>query len=252
MASGRPCGACKLLRKKCLENCLFAPHFSADETGVDQFRSIQKVLGHSHFAKLLQQLPVEQRHGAVASLLYEAQARLRDPVHGCISIINALQQENGCLKWQNENLRGQYENLRKQNECLKEQLARTRPQLPECQYPGSRNIQIADYTNDNQSRTPYSMPSGYQEIAQQNQQYSVWEDHQSAMPQNQYAVQSLPPPAAAAEGPSCFPSCMHRGVVSNLVTNPSVMEQRDAGMDLGDFHSSQDVWKRLSRASRTL
>lgn len=93
------------------------------------------------------------------------------------------------------------------------------------------------------------MPSGYQEIAQQNQQYSVWEDHHSAMPQNQYAVQSFPPPAAAAEGPSCFPSYMQRGGVSNLVTNLSVMEQRDAGIDLGDFHFSQDAWNGLSRAS---
>lgn len=94
MASG-PCGACKLLRRKCLENCLFAPHFSADQTGFDQFLSIHKVFGHSNFAKLLQQLPVEQRRGAVASMLYEAEARLRDPVHGCISIINALEKEVG-------------------------------------------------------------------------------------------------------------------------------------------------------------
>jgi len=58
---------------------------------VDQFLSIHKVFVHNNFAKLLQQLPVEQRHGAVVSMLYEAQAQLTYRMHGCISIINDLQ-----------------------------------------------------------------------------------------------------------------------------------------------------------------
>ena len=28
---GSPCAACKLLRRKCLPDCIFAPHFPADQ-----------------------------------------------------------------------------------------------------------------------------------------------------------------------------------------------------------------------------
>jgi len=76
-----------------MEDCLFAPYFSSDKIGEDQFSAILEVFGHSRLVKLLRPLPVDRRQDAVASILYQAQARILDPVHGCSSDIRALQQE---------------------------------------------------------------------------------------------------------------------------------------------------------------
>jgi hypothetical protein len=76
-----------------MEDYLFAPYFSNDKIALDQFSAIRKVFGHSQFNKLLLQLPVDRRHDAVASILYETQARILDPVHGFSSDIRGLQQE---------------------------------------------------------------------------------------------------------------------------------------------------------------
>ncbi|KAL2942468.1 LOB domain-containing protein 36 [Bienertia sinuspersici] len=43
-------------------------------------------------AKLLNELPAEQREDAVNSLAYEAEARLRDPISGCVGLISILLQ----------------------------------------------------------------------------------------------------------------------------------------------------------------
>lgn len=39
---------------------------------------------------MLQDLPAEQRGEAVSSMVYEANERLRDPVNGCLGVINDL------------------------------------------------------------------------------------------------------------------------------------------------------------------
>ena len=88
---GAPCGACRGLRRNCLGNCLFAPYFSSDEIGMDQFSAIHEIFGHNRFVKLLRKLPVDKRNDAVASILYQAQALIDDHVHGCSSYILALQ-----------------------------------------------------------------------------------------------------------------------------------------------------------------
>jgi hypothetical protein len=89
---GSPCGACKFLRRKCAAECVFAPHFCAED-GAAQFAAIHKVFGASNAAKLLQQVPPADRSEAAATVTYEAQARLRDPIYGCVAHIFALQQQ---------------------------------------------------------------------------------------------------------------------------------------------------------------
>ncbi|CAL9042924.1 unnamed protein product [Musa banksii] len=89
MSSSSPCAACKLLRRKCTPECIFAPHFPPDQPA--KFANVHRVFGASNVAKLLKQLRPEQREDAVASLSYEAEARLRDPVHGCVGYIYLLQ-----------------------------------------------------------------------------------------------------------------------------------------------------------------
>jgi len=52
---------------------------------------VHKVFGASNVAKLLNELSASQRDDAVKSLAYEAEARLRDPVYGCVGLISVLQ-----------------------------------------------------------------------------------------------------------------------------------------------------------------
>ncbi|XP_019188383.1 PREDICTED: LOB domain-containing protein 18-like [Ipomoea nil] len=90
--AGSPCGACKFLRRRCVPECVFAPYFCSDH-GPTIFAVVHKVFGASNFSKLLLQLPVHQRFAAVFSIAYEAQARMEDPIYGCVSYIIALQQQ---------------------------------------------------------------------------------------------------------------------------------------------------------------
>ncbi|XP_057740592.1 LOB domain-containing protein 20-like [Arachis stenosperma] len=92
-----PCGACKFLRRKCVAGCIFAPHFSSDQ-GAAKFAAVHKVFGASNVSKLLLHVPAHRRNEAVATICYEAQARLSDPVYGCVSTILSLQQQVASLQ----------------------------------------------------------------------------------------------------------------------------------------------------------
>ncbi|XP_042497468.1 LOB domain-containing protein 4-like [Macadamia integrifolia] len=93
-----PCAACKLLRRRCAMDCVFAPYFPADEP--QKFANVHKVFGASNVNKMLQELPAHQRGDAVSSMVYEANARVRDPVYGCVSAISSLQQQVDVLQTQ--------------------------------------------------------------------------------------------------------------------------------------------------------
>ncbi|GMI84918.1 LOB domain-containing protein 21 [Hibiscus trionum] len=85
------CAACKLLKRRCTPNCIFAPYFRSDEP--KKFAKVHKVFGASNVSKILIEVPEEQRQDTVNSLAYEAEARLRDPVYGCIGAIALLQRK---------------------------------------------------------------------------------------------------------------------------------------------------------------
>lgn len=88
-SSNSPCAACKFLRRKCTQECVFAPYFPPDQP--QKFANVHKVFGASNVAKLLNELNAAQREDAVNSLAYEAEYRLRDPVYGCVGLISLLQ-----------------------------------------------------------------------------------------------------------------------------------------------------------------
>ncbi|XP_010036253.2 LOB domain-containing protein 20 [Eucalyptus grandis] len=94
---GAPCGACKFLRRKCIHGCIFAPYFGSDQ-GAAKFAAVHMVFGASNVSKLLLHIPVNKRQDAVVTITYEAQARLADPVYGCVSTILALQQQVATLQ----------------------------------------------------------------------------------------------------------------------------------------------------------
>ncbi|XP_057964835.1 LOB domain-containing protein 29-like [Malania oleifera] len=121
--SGSPCGACKFLRRKCVRGCVFAPYF-CHEQGATHFAAIHKVFGASNVSKLLSHLPVSDRCEAAVTISYEAQARLQDPIYGCVSHIFALQQ--------------QVVNLQAQLASLKEQAAQSFVNSPAAANPNER------------------------------------------------------------------------------------------------------------------
>lgn len=98
-AQASPCAACKLLRRKCAAgDCVFAPHFPPDDPS--KFANVHKVFGASNVNKMLQEVPEQQRADAVSSMVYEANARVRDPVYGCVGAISCLQQQIDTLQTQ--------------------------------------------------------------------------------------------------------------------------------------------------------
>ncbi|CAA6658044.1 unnamed protein product [Spirodela intermedia] len=97
-ASTPPCAACKLLRRRCAYDCIFAPYFPAEEP--QKFANVHKVFGASNVSKMLQELAEHHRSDAVSSMVYEANARLRDPVYGCVAAISTLQHQVEVLQAQ--------------------------------------------------------------------------------------------------------------------------------------------------------
>ncbi|CAM9001007.1 unnamed protein product [Rhodiola kirilowii] len=87
-SSASPCAACKFLRRKCQPECVFAPYFPPENP--QKFSNVHKVFGAANVTKLLNELHPSQRDDAVNSLAYEAEARLRDPVYGCVGLISLL------------------------------------------------------------------------------------------------------------------------------------------------------------------
>ncbi|KAH0925761.1 hypothetical protein HID58_018017 [Brassica napus] len=81
-----PCASCKLLRRRCAKDCIFAPYFPPDDP--------------HKFAIVHKELPVHQRADAVNSLVFEANARVRDPVYGCVGAISYLQNQVSQLQMQ--------------------------------------------------------------------------------------------------------------------------------------------------------
>lgn len=74
-----------------MPDCTFAPYFPPEEP--QKFANVHKIFGASNVTKLLNELPQHQREDAVNSLAYEAEARVRDPVYGCVGAISFLQRQ---------------------------------------------------------------------------------------------------------------------------------------------------------------
>ncbi|XP_059073241.1 LOB domain-containing protein 1-like [Cryptomeria japonica] len=83
------CGACKIQRTKCGDNCVLAPYFPSDDP--HKFLQVNKLFGTSRIVKILQDIPVEKREEGVKSMVYEASARVHDPTYGCTGEVHRLQ-----------------------------------------------------------------------------------------------------------------------------------------------------------------
>lgn len=72
-----------------VEWCVFAPYFPPDQTS--KFKSVETVFGSENAARFLWHVPINSREHAVSSLVYEAEARIQDPVYGCAGHVSFLQ-----------------------------------------------------------------------------------------------------------------------------------------------------------------
>ncbi|XP_058198303.1 LOB domain-containing protein 4-like [Rhododendron vialii] len=86
-----PCAACRILRWRCMKDCILLPHFPPIEP--EKFVAVHRVFGASNVCKMLQEIPIADREDAVTSMVYEAKARLADPVYGCVAFVASLQRQ---------------------------------------------------------------------------------------------------------------------------------------------------------------
>ncbi|MQM15934.1 hypothetical protein Taro_048888 [Colocasia esculenta] len=85
------CAACKYQRRKCNPDCTLAPYFPADHQR--QFLNAHRLFGVSNIIKTLRGLDPSQRAAAMGSIIFQSDARARDPIGGCYRIILELQRQ---------------------------------------------------------------------------------------------------------------------------------------------------------------
>ncbi|KAH9330746.1 hypothetical protein KI387_002854 [Taxus chinensis] len=110
------CAACRMQRKKCSEQCILASHFPSDDP--EKFAMVHRVFGTGNIIKMLQGVEDSERAEAVNSMVYEASARLKDPVHGTGTAIHQLMQKITDLQNQLAATQKELMNMRCENDKL--------------------------------------------------------------------------------------------------------------------------------------
>ncbi|XVF48900.1 hypothetical protein PTKIN_Ptkin03bG0225400 [Pterospermum kingtungense] len=124
-----PCAACKILRRRCADKCVLAPYFPPTEPA--KFTIAHRVFGASNIIKFLQELPESQRADAVSSMVYEASARIPNPVYGCAGAICQLQKQVNELQAQLAKAQAEVVNMQFQQANLVALLCMEVAQSPE-------------------------------------------------------------------------------------------------------------------------
>ncbi|KAL7148685.1 hypothetical protein ABFS83_06G195100 [Erythranthe nasuta] len=143
-----PCAACKILRRRCVEKCVLAPYFPP--TDPLKFTIAHRVFGASNIIKLLQELEEDQRADAVNSMVYEANARLRDPIYGCTGAICQLQKQISELQAELAKAQAEIFNIQCQNSNLSEIICRKMAEEQNVQEK-LQQVQVAPYDNHDNS-----------------------------------------------------------------------------------------------------
>ncbi|KAG4930825.1 hypothetical protein JHK84_047806 [Glycine max] len=91
------CGACKYQRRRCYSDiCMFAPYFPAEN--IQRFACVHHVFGGGNVGSMLNITKPKLRGWVVKTLAYQAEARVRDPVHGCVGLIRELEENHRKVK----------------------------------------------------------------------------------------------------------------------------------------------------------
>ncbi|KAM0844311.1 hypothetical protein ACQ4PT_057143 [Festuca glaucescens] len=75
------CAACKYQRRKCNPDCPLARYFPADQQR--RFLQVHRLFGVGNIQRTLRDTPPNLRNDAMRALIFQAEARAYDPVHGC-------------------------------------------------------------------------------------------------------------------------------------------------------------------------
>ncbi|XP_010534888.1 PREDICTED: LOB domain-containing protein 22 [Tarenaya hassleriana] len=94
--TNQACAACKYQRRKCAPDCLLAPYFPHDRHR--QFLNAHKLFGVSNITKIIRTLNLPEKDAAMNSIMFQSDARAKDPVGGCYRIIRELQYEIECTR----------------------------------------------------------------------------------------------------------------------------------------------------------
>lgn len=84
-----PCAICKEKRQKCTKKCVLTPYLPANKP--EKYAFLVYVFGIKNLVRIINEIDPSQRQACVYSLCFEAEARIRDPVYGCVGIIRGLQ-----------------------------------------------------------------------------------------------------------------------------------------------------------------
>ncbi|PKA63632.1 LOB domain-containing protein 22 [Apostasia shenzhenica] len=90
-SSSSACAACKFQRRKCTPDCLLAPYFPADQNA--RFQSAHRLFGVSKIKKILETVAAGSRSEAMSTIIFQSEARARDPVGGCYRLILELERQ---------------------------------------------------------------------------------------------------------------------------------------------------------------
>lgn len=83
------CAACKYLRRKCALDCPLARYFPANQQKM--FLNAHRLFGVSNIGRILKKVEDDKRDEAMRTIIFEANIRAKDRVHGCWGIICHLQ-----------------------------------------------------------------------------------------------------------------------------------------------------------------
>ncbi|KAK9027465.1 hypothetical protein V6N11_067300 [Hibiscus sabdariffa] len=162
-----PCAACKILRRRCIDKCVLAPYFPPTEPA--KFTIAHRVFGASNIIKFLQELPESQRADAVSSMVYEASARIRDPVYGCAGAICQLQKQVNELQAQLAKAQAEVVNMQLQQANLVALLC-----MEVAQSPPSPQRTLLQSVDDFIGNSPQSYESNQSFLGDNNLE-SLWE-----------------------------------------------------------------------------
>ncbi|KAF8393542.1 hypothetical protein HHK36_021786 [Tetracentron sinense] len=84
----KACAACKYQRRKCHKNCVLAPYFPPCRG--EDFVNAHRLFGVSNILKILNNVEPDQKQAAINSIIFEANARKKDPVSGCVGTLRKL------------------------------------------------------------------------------------------------------------------------------------------------------------------
>ncbi|KAI9073201.1 hypothetical protein K1719_028677 [Acacia pycnantha] len=142
----QPCAACRMLRRRCDTKCLLSPYFPADE--LDKFAVVHRVFGASNVIKMIQMVEETKREDAVKAMVYEAMARVRDPVYGSAGAIQQLQNMVQQLELEVETMKARVSEVQQQTDQLlininthTHHLHNIDNPIPHNQFPINNNVQ---------------------------------------------------------------------------------------------------------------